>query len=74
MVTNPEHEPDPPTTEERAERALRVAVAGHPQGAIRRIILWCILFAAIGLGVWFEPLLAVALGSGVLLLATDNLL
>jgi hypothetical protein len=73
VVTNAESE-ETPTKQEKAEGFARNAIAGHPQGAVRRIILYCALFVFLGIGVWLTPFLVVSLASGVLLLATDSLL
>jgi hypothetical protein len=47
LVTNPDAEPVEPTAPERAEAGLRYVIAGHPAGAIRRILLY--LVAAVAL-------------------------
>lgn len=47
MVTNAEQPEAEPTRAERAEASVRMAVAGHPQGAVRRIILYVATFALI---------------------------
>lgn len=46
MVTNAEKE-EVETTRDRAEGLVRSAIAGHPQGAVRRIILYVILGVAL---------------------------
>lgn len=66
----PEEEP---TREERIEATAREVIAGHPQGAIRRIILYVILFACLGLAFYVSAFVVPALVAGVLLLATDTL-
>lgn len=47
IVTNAELEPEDPTRTERAIEAARVLIAGHPQGAIRRIMLYAIVIPAV---------------------------
>lgn len=74
MVTKPEREPDPDTIADEAERALRNAIAGHPQGAVRRIVLYIGMFAAMGTAYYVPQMLVAAIVCGILLLATDNLL
>jgi hypothetical protein len=68
MVTNAE-EPEPAyTSSDKVEEALRVAIAGHPRGSVRRIILYAAAFALMA-----TPF---PLAAGVplaLLLATDQL-
>jgi hypothetical protein len=69
MVTNAE---ETKVTDERvevAEKAVRVAVGGHPQASVRRIILWVLLFLFLVLG--YAPL---AVCVGALLALTDDLL
>lgn len=71
MVTLAEEEEKAPPV---GETAIRNLIAGHPQGAVRRIALYLVLFAALGSGIYFAPVLMVAMLAGVLLIATDNLL
>ena len=68
MVTNPEAEEAPPTREERIEEAARVLIAGHPRGAVRRIILYLLAFALI-----VSPLPGLAVAPLALLALTDAL-
>lgn len=74
MVTTPEPEKPEPTREERLEGVGRNLIAGHPRGAVRRIVLYAIVYAAIGaLGgtMWFFSVIGmVAL---TLLALTDQL-
>jgi len=56
MVTNADAPQAEPTRSERADEAMRTVVAGHPQGAIRRIVLYTVTF---GLVVSPVPVLAV---------------
>ena len=46
MVTNSDEE-DVETTKDKAEATLRSAIAGHPQGGVRRIILYLCAYLAI---------------------------
>lgn len=76
MTTNPEDPLD--GVESRingAEHIARSVIAGHPQGAVRRIILYAMLGAALGAAPGLG-LVAVAIGFLVftLLIATDVLL
>lgn len=68
MVTNPEEPEAPPTMEERFEGAARVLIAGHPQGAVRRIILYVLTFVLV-----VSPIPAVAILPLSLLALTDDL-
>lgn len=68
-ATGPEPGDDPAERAEQAERLVRTVVAGHPHAAIRRIVLWVLLFLCIGLN-WPVP----ALGCAALLFGTDGLL
>lgn len=74
MVTKPERGPEPDTIADEAERALRNAIAGHPQGAIRRIVLYAIMFGFMGAAHMVPDLIVVPLVCACLLIATDNLL
>lgn len=67
MVTTPEAPEAPPTKTDKAEQAVRVLIAGHPAGAVRRLALYAV--ALVGVLLW-PPLAAVAL---LLLAATDKL-
>jgi hypothetical protein len=70
MVTKAEEpRPDP----NPAESVIRNAIAGHPQGSVRRIILYVALFACVGVAFYVPYAVVPALVCGVLLLATDNL-
>jgi hypothetical protein len=72
MVTTPEVE-ESPTTEDKIKAATRSVIAGHPQGAVRRIVLWVLAFALAGTAMLTAyavvPLLVVL----ALLAATDQL-
>lgn len=68
MVTIAEEPAPEVTREERAAEAARVAIAGHPQGAVRRIILYTLTFGLIVCP--FPPLAIVPLA---LLAMTDVL-
>lgn len=73
MVTNPEEEPTEPTA---AERGARSVIAGHPQGAVRRIVLYLVAVTGLALAstVGLETLgLFVGLIALMLLAATDRL-
>ena len=80
MVTLAPEEPKAPTKTERADAAMRSVIAGNEQGAVRRIVLYLVLFAAIGIEyaadvVWISvSALVVALVAAVLLIATDRIL
>lgn len=67
MVTNAE-EPEVETTADKAEGLARIVIAGHSQGAVRRIVLYAVLALAIAVDVD-----AVALGALVLLVGTDQI-
>ena len=62
------------TTTDKAEAAARNVIAGHPQGAVRRIVLYTVIgvsFAACLLGA--TPFALVGLAATVLLSSTDQL-
>jgi len=46
MVTTPDEEPVV-TPAEQAEDVARIILAGHPQGAVRRIVLYLITFTLV---------------------------
>lgn len=71
MVTLPEAVEPPPS---EREEIVRTVIAGHPQGAIRRGILYIVMFAAMGLAFYVPPFIVVALVAGTLLATTDQLL
>jgi hypothetical protein len=82
VATLPEDEPQPTEAEvrrDKLEAAARMVIAGHPQGAVRRIILYVVLVSCIGLlyALGGVPAAAGALvGSliaALLLALTDNL-
>lgn len=54
--------------EERAEPILREAITGHPQGAVRRILLWVAAFALV-----VSPFPVLAVVPMALLALTDQL-
>jgi hypothetical protein len=67
------------TPVERAEPIIRSAIAGHPQGAIRRIILYVLVASAVLLSASLDGLAAiifaiVAVVALLLLALTDQLL
>jgi hypothetical protein len=79
MVTLAE-EPEVETTKDKAEGAVRSAIAGHPQGAVRRILLYvAVVIAFLALVLFPTSDLVAAMASvvgvaSVLLLAvTDQL-
>lgn len=74
MVTNAEDPEAPPTRTDRAEAVARNAIAGHPRGSIRRIVLYTAMFLSLGLFVWVPQAVVIAIVCGILLLATDALL
>ena len=66
MVTLAE---EPENNEPKAvERTVRSAIAGHPQGAVRRIVLYLIAF-----GLVISPLPVIAVIPLTLLAVTDQL-
>lgn len=71
MVTVPEQEEEAPPV---GETIIRNLIAGHPEGAVRRIGLYLVLFAALSVAFWLPLVLPVAILAGVLLVSTDNLL
>jgi hypothetical protein len=68
VVTNPDAIDAPPTREERIEEAARTLIAGHPQGAVRRIVLYVIAFVLV-----VSPLPVLAVAPLALLALTDSL-
>ena len=79
MVTLAAEDPPQPTKKERADAAMRSVIAGNEQGAVRRIVLYLVLFAAVGVeyGAAYPfsvVALVVALVAAVLLVSTDRLL
>lgn len=61
--------PEPePSLEEQAEPFLREAISGHPQGAVRRILLYVAVFALV-----VSPVPALAVVPLTLLALTDQL-
>jgi hypothetical protein len=58
---------------------VRSAIAGHPRGAVRRIVLWTIVIAAIGVALVLTTstaesvVLVIALAAIALLSLTDQL-
>jgi len=73
MVTTPEAIEGPPEAPERYEAVARNVIAGDTRGAVRRIILYVVMFAAIGAAYTVDQTLMLALICGALLLATDDL-
>jgi hypothetical protein len=81
MATNPELAdlieagliiPTPDKLKE-AEPTVRNIIAGHPQAAIRRIVLYFILIIFIGLSAVWYPFVIAASATAALLLASDQL-
>lgn len=73
MVTNAEStltEVDSPA--ERVEHGIRYAIAGHPQGEVRRILLYGVVAVAAILAASTTPLAAVASIVALILLATTD--
>lgn len=68
MVTNAEETKTADPRVEQAATAVRIAVGGHPQASVRRIILWVLMFLFLVLG--YAPL---AVCTGALLALTDDL-
>ena len=82
MVTKAELDPkiEGGLLPDKAERAMRSAIAGHPQGAIRRIVLYVTTCIAILVAVLVQaPIavsvaaLSVAFAALLLLAVTDQL-
>ena len=74
MVTNAEGPVEGLSIEDQAEMYARSVIAGHPQGSVRRILLYAAAGSfAVG-ALLFAPLIVPAIIAGVLLLATDQLL
>lgn len=75
MVTKPDGPDEEPEPAVKVERAIREIVAGHPQGAVRRILLYVLLVVGITLTAVVPPVgLLLGLSATVLLLATDVVL
>lgn len=72
MVKNAEVDPGL-TREDQAEMFARTVIAGHPQGAMRRIILYFVAFVSLTIGFVVPAALAVTAGALTLLVATDQL-
>jgi hypothetical protein len=68
MVTNAEPEEEEQEPETRVEEAVRAVVAGHPQGAVRRILLYLLVILLV-----ISPFPLLALLPVVLLGLTDSL-
>lgn len=78
MVTNPEQKEDEESAHEEAEEFIRTVVAGHPQGALRRIVLYLLLGAFMMIGVYVDGGLGIlsaifGLTALLLLAMTDQL-
>lgn len=73
MTTNAEEEPPPPDRRDIATRALRVAISGHPDGSVRRILLWCALVTSIALGMFVAQVTVLAILLAGILAMTDDL-
>jgi hypothetical protein len=71
--------PEPePSGAERVETGIRTVLAGHPRGAIRRIVLYLVVvifsIAGIGIGGTLGLILgAISIGALTILAATDQL-
>ena len=50
MVSNPEQD-EQETKADEVEAAARVIIAGHPQGAVRRIVLYIVLALCVFIGI-----------------------
>ena len=74
MVTNAEGPVEGLSIEDQAEMYARSVIAGHPQGSVRRILLYVVAGTCAVGALLFAPLIVPAIGAGVLLLATDQLL
>jgi len=70
MATTRGQDEPTPTREERVVDALSQAIAG--QGVLRRVVLYTLMFACMGLAYYVSVLVVPALVCGVLLLATDK--
>jgi hypothetical protein len=74
MVTTVGESTDPGMSrEDQAEAFARNAIAGHPQGAVRRIVLWVVMFGSMGGGILHAEFLLIAIVAGILLAMTDDL-
>lgn len=76
MGTKPEAPEPEPTPVEKAEGFLRNAIAGHPRGALRRIVMYIGLVVALvllGSDVLTPLTLAVGVVMVLLLASTDSL-
>jgi hypothetical protein len=66
-------EETPDMVRDRHIAAVRNVVAGHPQAAVRRIILYTALVVLVGLGALWAPFLILAMAVVVLLATTDQI-
>ena len=66
-------EKTPDMLREEKVAIIRNVVAGHPQAAVRRIILYTALVVLMGLGALWAPFLILALAVVVLLATTDQI-
>lgn len=77
MVTNAETEErddEQGMRLEQIEAGMRSLIAGHPQGAVRRIILYCAAMLLVGLAPAFGTVVAVPALVVIMLLATTDVL
>lgn len=79
VPTKPKTDADPSTV----ESAVRSAIAGHPRGQVRRIVLWIVAYTGLVAAILLFPIpipplvglaLIVALIALMLLMLTDGLL
>lgn len=73
MTRNPDAEAEEETRVDRAASVARLVIAGHEQGAVRRIVLWVLLFGFIGGTTVFPVLVLPAIIVALLLALTDQL-
>lgn len=74
MVTTPDGiDPDATTPQEDAARIARSLIAGHPEGAVRRIVLYWLALVSLVVAIFLPPVLVVTASALVLLALTDQL-
>ena len=61
MVTNADETAAVETRAQHAEEIMREAIGGHRRAAVRRIVLWVLLFAGVATGTTWLTISAAAL-------------